>query len=51
MADGEPLFRALGPLEVRVDGGVVDLGPAKQRALLAVLLALGSKMVSPARPG
>ena len=45
MADGEPLFRALGPLEVRVDGRVVDLGPAKQRALLAVLLALAPDVV------
>ena len=45
MADGEPLFRALGPLEVRVDGAMVDLGPAKQRALLAVLLALAPDVV------
>ncbi|HET9996695.1 MAG TPA: BTAD domain-containing putative transcriptional regulator [Nocardioides sp.] len=45
MADGEPLFRALGPLEVRIDGGMVDLGPAKQRALLAVLLALAPDVV------
>ena len=39
MADGRPQFRALGPLEVRVADRVVDLGPAKQRAVLAVLLA------------
>ena len=46
MADGEPQFRALGPLEVRVDGRGVDLGPAKQRALLAVLLALAPDVVT-----
>ena len=45
MAHGEPLFRALGPLEVRVDGVPVDLGPTKQRALLAVLLALAPDAV------
>ncbi len=39
MADGRPQFRALGPLEVRVADRTVDLGPAKQRAVLAVLLA------------
>ena len=31
-------FRILGPLEVRSDGEPVDLGPPKQRALLALLL-------------
>ena len=31
-------FRILGPLEVRSDGESVDLGPPKQRALLALLL-------------
>ena len=31
-------FRILGPLEVRSDGQSVDLGPPKQRALLALLL-------------
>jgi basic membrane lipoprotein Med (substrate-binding protein (PBP1-ABC) superfamily)/DNA-binding SARP family transcriptional activator len=31
-------FRILGPLEVRSDGDPVDLGPPKQRALLALLL-------------
>ena len=45
MADGEPMFRALGPLEVRVGGRPVDLGPAKQRALLGVLLALAPDAV------
>jgi predicted ATPase/DNA-binding SARP family transcriptional activator len=39
------MFRALGPLEVRVDGEPVDLGPAKQRALLGVLLALAPHAV------
>ncbi len=40
MATGQPSFRALGPLEVRLDLDEVDLGAAKQRAVLAVLLAL-----------
>ncbi len=31
-------FRILGPLEVRSDGEPVELGPPKQRALLALLL-------------
>jgi len=31
-------FKILGPLEVLRDGRVVDLGPAKQRAVLAYLL-------------
>ena len=31
-------FRILGPLEVCADGAPVDLGPPKQRALLALLL-------------
>ena len=45
MADGEPMFRALGPLEVRAGDRPVDLGPGKQRALLAVLLALAPDAV------
>ena len=45
MAQGEPLFRALGPLAVRVEGEHVDLGPAKQRALLGVLLCLAPDAV------
>jgi YVTN family beta-propeller protein len=39
-------FRILGPLEVRVDGRVVELGGAKQRALLAVLLLNANRVVS-----
>ena len=39
-------FRLLGPLEVRADGHPVDLGPARQRALLAVLLLHGNEVVS-----
>src|ERR1700694_1193475 len=31
-------FRILGPLEALVDGRRIDLGPYKQRALLALLL-------------
>jgi DNA-binding SARP family transcriptional activator/tetratricopeptide (TPR) repeat protein len=39
-------FRILGPLEVVVDGRSLDLGAAKQRALLAVLLLEGNRVVS-----
>jgi predicted ATPase/DNA-binding SARP family transcriptional activator len=45
MVTGRLTFRALGPLEVRVGGAVADLGPAKQRAVLAVLLALSPDAV------
>jgi hypothetical protein len=31
-------FRILGPVEARADGGPIDLGRRKQRALLAALL-------------
>jgi DNA-binding SARP family transcriptional activator len=39
-------FRILGPLEVYSDGQALDLGGAKQRALLAVLLLEANKVVS-----
>ena len=39
-------FRILGPLEVISDGRSVDLGGAKQRALLAVLLLHPNEVVS-----
>ena len=39
-------FRILGPLEVLSDGQAVDLGGAKQRALLAVLLLDANQVVS-----
>ena len=39
-------FRILGPLEVLSDGQAVDLGGAKQRALLAVLLLYANHVVS-----
>jgi DNA-binding SARP family transcriptional activator len=39
-------FRILGPLEVYSDGHAVDLGGAKQRALLAVLLLHANQVVS-----
>jgi DNA-binding SARP family transcriptional activator len=39
-------FRILGPLEVVSDGQTVDLGGAKQRALLAVLLLHPNQVVS-----
>jgi DNA-binding SARP family transcriptional activator len=39
-------FRILGPLELCSDGQLVDLGGAKQRALLAVLLLHANRVVS-----
>jgi DNA-binding SARP family transcriptional activator len=39
-------FRILGPLEVVSDGQALDLGGAKQRALLAVLLLDANNVVS-----
>lgn len=39
-------FRILGPLEVLADGRTVQLGGAKQRALLALLLFEGGRVVS-----
>ena len=42
-------YRLLGPLEARCDGEVVDLGPHKQRAVLAVLLLHVGEIVSSER--
>ena len=39
-------FRILGPLEVRRDGVVVDVGGPRQRALLALLLCSANHVVS-----
>jgi predicted ATPase/DNA-binding SARP family transcriptional activator len=39
-------FRVLGPLEVLEDGRQVELGGAKQRALLAILLLHANEVVS-----
>jgi DNA-binding SARP family transcriptional activator/class 3 adenylate cyclase/tetratricopeptide (TPR) repeat protein len=39
-------FRILGPLEVHSNGQALDLGGAKQRALLAVLLLHANQVVS-----
>ena len=39
-------FRVLGPLEVVLDGVAVDCGGAKQRGLLAALLARADRVVS-----
>jgi DNA-binding SARP family transcriptional activator len=39
-------FRILGPLEVRADDRVLDLGGRKQRSLLAVLLVHANEVVS-----
>jgi DNA-binding SARP family transcriptional activator len=38
-------FRILGPLEVAVEGTPVVLGPAKQRALLGILLLHANEVV------
>ena len=40
-------FRVLGPVEVRVDGRTIDIGPRLQRRLLA-LLVLNVNRVVPA---
>jgi DNA-binding SARP family transcriptional activator len=42
-------FRILGPLEVSSEGRVLDLGGAKQRALLAMLLLDANNVVSTGR--
>ena len=39
-------FQVLGPLEVHRQGGRVALGPAKQRAVLAILLVHANEVVS-----
>jgi DNA-binding SARP family transcriptional activator len=39
-------YRLLGPVEVRLDGEVLDLGVYKQRALLALLLINANQVVS-----
>ena len=39
-------FRVLGPLEVSSEGRLLDLGGAKQRALLAMLLLDANSVVS-----
>ena len=38
-------YRVLGPFEVLRDGAPVDLGPPKQRALLAILLLRAGELV------
>jgi DNA-binding SARP family transcriptional activator len=39
-------FRILGPLEVRDDGRMLELGGARQRALLAILVLHANRPVS-----
>ena len=46
MAAGRVEFRVLGPLEVVVDGRVVEIGSRKQRMLLAVLAAEPGRAVA-----
>ena len=43
-------FQILGPLEVRLEGGQVPLGAAKQRALLAILLVHANELVPSCGP-
>ncbi|MDX6568631.1 MAG: hypothetical protein QOH15_1209, partial [Gaiellales bacterium] len=46
MTDSRLEFLVLGPLDLRVDGGSVRIGGAKQRALLAMLLLSANRPVS-----
>jgi hypothetical protein len=46
LVDLEVEYRLLGSLEVQSNGRVVDLGPRKQRALLAILLLHGGEIVA-----
>ncbi|MFI7437384.1 AfsR/SARP family transcriptional regulator [Micromonospora haikouensis] len=46
MASGVLRFEVLGPLRVRRDGLEVDLGPAQQRSVLALLLARAGEPVT-----
>src|SRR5690348_719669 len=39
-------FRLLGPVEARVDGQNIDLGRAKQRLILAILVANAGRAIS-----
>ena len=39
-------FRILGSLQAEVEGELVDLGPPKQRSLLALLLLNGNQTVA-----
>src|SRR5712692_2178652 len=39
-------FRILGPLEIVTNGRAVELGGAKERALVALLLLSGNRVVS-----
>lgn len=41
-----PLFRVLGPLEVRSESARLPLGPLKQRIVLALLLCRANRVVS-----
>ena len=44
--EGNVEYRLLGSLEVVADGGAVELGPPKQRAVLAVLLLHAGEIVT-----
>ena len=45
-APGQMEFLVLGPLDVRLDGAALDVGPRKQRAVLALLLLNANRVVS-----
>ncbi|GAA0901556.1 hypothetical protein GCM10009557_77530 [Virgisporangium ochraceum] len=42
---GQTLWRVLGPVRLTVDGREIDLGPGRQRSVLAVLLMTPGRTV------
>ena len=44
--NGETRFEVLGPLRVLRDGRELELGPAKQRAVLGMLLLFANRSVA-----
>jgi DNA-binding SARP family transcriptional activator/tetratricopeptide (TPR) repeat protein len=46
MGDGAVRFRLLGPVEARIGSRLVEVGPARQRSVLAVLLLDANRCVS-----